>query len=230
MCTGKCSRVVGVGLWPLALTCIICNLLLCFPDWDTQYVQDGGRLLTPEVLYLGGLVGGGAMILIPAIHIQATGQQGCCGNRCGVTLTGSPLPQMFLSILFALVGVAGSVYAVSVSALGLVNGPLCEVANGNWERPFHTTDEDYLFNTSAWDACVNPPGVVRFNVILFSLVLAAALLELLLCGVQVLNGLFGCLCGTCNKKQAKSPTVRPLTVEPAPRPPQSQLPLRAGGT
>ncbi|XP_065273052.1 transmembrane 4 L6 family member 5-like [Emys orbicularis] len=200
MCTGKCSRVVGVGLWPLALTCIVCNLLLCFPDWDTQYVQDGGRLLTPEVLYLGGLVGGGAMILIPAIHIQATGQQGCCGNRCG----------MFLSILFALVGVAGSVYAVSVSALGLVNGPLCEVANGNWERPFHTTDEElseqsYLFNTSAWDACVNPPGVVRFNVILFSLVLAVALLELLLCGVQVLNGLFGCLCGTCNKKQAKSP-------------------------
>ncbi|XP_065426290.1 transmembrane 4 L6 family member 5-like [Chrysemys picta bellii] len=117
---------------------------------------------------------------------------------------------MFLSILFALVGVAGSVYAVSVSALGLVNGPLCEVANGNWEWPFHTTDKElseqsYLFNTSVWDACVNPPGVVRFNVILFSLVLAAALLELLLCGIQVLNGLFGCLCGTCNKKQARSP-------------------------
>uniref|UniRef100_A0A452GUH8 Transmembrane 4 L six family member 5 n=1 Tax=Gopherus agassizii TaxID=38772 RepID=A0A452GUH8_9SAUR len=194
MCTGKCSWVVGVGLWPLALTCTICNLLLCFPDWDTQYVQGGGRLLTPEVLYLGGLVGGGAMILIPAIHIQATGWQGCCGNRCG----------MFLSILFALVGVAGSVYAVSVSALGLVNGPLCQVreANGSlstWAQPFRS--QSYLFNTSTWDACVNPPGVIRFNVILFSLVLVAALMELLLCGVQVLNGLFGCLCGTCNKKQ-----------------------------
>ncbi|XP_039355719.1 transmembrane 4 L6 family member 5-like [Mauremys reevesii] len=205
MCTGKCSRVVGVGLWPLALTCIVCNLLLCFPDWDTQYVKGGGRLLTPEVLYLGGLVGGGAMILIPAIHIQATGRQGCCGNRCG----------MFLSILFALVGVAGSIYAVSVSALGLVNGPLCQVRESNgslgtWGQPFLSTDEElskqsYLFNTSMWDTCVNPPGVVQFNVILFSLVLAAALLELLLCGVQVLNGLFGCLCGTCNKKQARDP-------------------------
>ncbi|CAM4706287.1 unnamed protein product [Lepidochelys olivacea] len=130
MCTGKCSRVVGLGLLPLALTCIVCNLLLCFPDWDTQYVHEGGKLLTPAVLYLGGLVGGGIMILIPAIHIQATGRQGCCGNRCG----------MFLSILFALVGLAGSVYAVSVSALGLVYGPLCQVLESNgslgkWERP-----------------------------------------------------------------------------------------------
>ncbi|XP_030402847.1 transmembrane 4 L6 family member 1-like isoform X2 [Gopherus evgoodei] len=137
MCTRKCSRVVGVGLWPLALTCTICNLLLCFPDWDTQYVQGGGRLLTPEVLYLGGLVGGGAMILIPAIHIQATSRQACCGNRCG----------MFLSILFALVGVAGSVYAVSVSALGLVNGPLCQVREDNgslstWAQPFRSAHEE----------------------------------------------------------------------------------------
>nr|XP_048690996.1 uncharacterized protein LOC125629656 isoform X1 [Caretta caretta] len=135
MCTGKCSRVVGLGLLPLALTCIVCNLLLCFPDWDTQYVHEGGKLLTPAVLYLGGLVGGGIMILIPAIHIQATGRQGCCGNRCG----------MFLSILFALVGLAGSVYAVSVSALGLVYGPLCQVLESNgslgkWEQPF-TQDE-----------------------------------------------------------------------------------------
>ncbi|CAM2110508.1 transmembrane 4 L6 family member 5 isoform X2 [Caretta caretta] len=201
MCTGKCSRVVGLGLLPLALTCIVCNLLLCFPDWDTQYVHEGGKLLTPAVLYLGGLVGGGIMILIPAIHIQATGRQGCCGNRCG----------MFLSILFALVGLAGSVYAVSVSALGLVYGPLCQVLESNgslgkWEQPFtqdELSEQSYLFNTSTWDTCAKPPGVVRFNVILFALVLAASLLELLLCGVQVLNGLFGCLCGTCSKKRAE---------------------------
>ncbi|XP_030402848.1 transmembrane 4 L6 family member 5-like isoform X3 [Gopherus evgoodei] len=144
-------------------------------------------------------------ILIPAIHIQATSRQACCGNRCG----------MFLSILFALVGVAGSVYAVSVSALGLVNGPLCQVREDNgslstWAQPFRSAHEElseqsYLFNTSTWDACVNPPGVIRFNVTLFSLVLVAALMELLLCGVQVLNGLFGCLCGTCNKKQDRGP-------------------------
>ncbi|XP_050789609.1 uncharacterized protein LOC127039785 isoform X6 [Gopherus flavomarginatus] len=163
-------------------------------------------------------------ILIPAIHIQATGRQGCCGNRCG----------MFLSILFALVGVAGSVYAVSVSALGLVNGPLCQVqeANGSlstWAQPFRSTHEElseqsYLFNTSTWDACVNPPGVIRFNVILFSLVLVAALMELLLCRVQVLNGLFGCLCGTCNKKQDRGPKVRPHSrAGPAPHPRASRI-------
>ncbi|XP_006127326.1 transmembrane 4 L6 family member 5-like isoform X1 [Pelodiscus sinensis] len=204
MCTGKCSRVVGVGLWPLALTCIVCNLILCFPAWDLQYVQQRDQL-TPEVLYLGGLVGGGLLILIPAIHIQATGRQGCCGNRCG----------MFLSILFALLGVVGSVYAVSVASLGLVNGPLCQVRKSNgslgaWEQPFRSLDleqlreRSYLFNTSTWDTCVKPPGVVQFNVILFSLGLGAALLELLLCAAQVLNGLFGCLCGTCNRRQDRS--------------------------
>ncbi|XP_067412900.1 transmembrane 4 L6 family member 5-like isoform X1 [Emydura macquarii macquarii] len=137
MCTGKCSRVVGIGLWPLALICIVCNLLLFFPNWDTQYLRDKGSTLTPEVLYLGGLVGGGAMNLIPAIYIQATGRKGCCGNRCG----------MFLSIFFALVGVAGAVYAVSISTLGLVHGPLCQLQHPNssftqWLQPFRSTDYD----------------------------------------------------------------------------------------
>ncbi|XP_020646106.3 metallo-beta-lactamase domain-containing protein 1 isoform X2 [Pogona vitticeps] len=197
MCTGTCSRVVGAALWPLALLGIVANILLAFPDWKTEYVHGWGKRLTPEVLYLGGLVGGGVMVLVPAIHIQATGRRGCCGNRCG----------MLLSVLFAAVGVLGALYALTVSMLGLVHGPFCQYLNGTllvWGRPFEhheesSSQESYLFDTSLWDTCLDPPGVTRFNVILFSLIGCASLVELGLCFIQIFNGLFGCLCGTCRE-------------------------------
>nr|XP_056719539.1 transmembrane 4 L6 family member 5-like [Euleptes europaea] len=201
MCTGACSRVVGAALWPFALLCIVANLLLAFPNWKTEYIENRGKHLTPEVLYLGGIIGGGIMVLVPAIHIQATGRHGCCGNRCG----------MFLSVLFAAIGLAGSLYALSASALGLVRGPLCkyQLANGmsSWGRPFwneeqHLSDDSYLFHRDLWDICQVPEGVTEFNVILFSLVLGSSVAELVLCGIQVLNGLLGCLCGTCSQEKA----------------------------
>ncbi|XP_015270353.1 PREDICTED: transmembrane 4 L6 family member 5-like isoform X2 [Gekko japonicus] len=140
-------------------------------------------------------------VLVPAIQIQAPGSRGCCGNRCG----------MFISVVSAAIGLAGSLYALSVSALGLVRGPLCKypLENGTlsaWERPFWDggqsfSNESYLFDRGLWDVCRVPAGVTEFNVILFSLIVAASVVELAICGVQVLNGLFGCLCGTCNKEK-----------------------------
>ncbi|XP_042329882.1 LOW QUALITY PROTEIN: transmembrane 4 L6 family member 5-like [Sceloporus undulatus] len=293
MCTGACSRVVGAALWPFALLAIVANVLLAFPDWKTEYVHDFGQHLTPEVLYLGGLVGGGVMVLIPAIHIQATGSHGCCGNRCG----------MFLSVLLAAVGAVGATYAIVVSMLGLAHGPPCQyLQNGthlDWGRPFEHSEEplrgqfgkpervasvalratlqgstagqqdlsligggwpggpkmggssplantllcqtampaqwmlrargaeqmsarwplvvpscpptvfsllcaskdSYLFNAEMWDICKDPPRVILFNVVLFSLILGAGLAELGLCLVQIFNGLFGCVCGTCREEK-----------------------------
>ncbi|KAK7909332.1 hypothetical protein WMY93_014016 [Mugilogobius chulae] len=43
-------------------------------------------------------------------------------------------------------------------------------------------------------------GVVEFNLGLFATLLVCASLELILCAVQMVNGLFGCLCGTCGGK------------------------------
>ncbi|PIO36930.1 hypothetical protein AB205_0194110 [Aquarana catesbeiana] len=65
------------------------------------------------------------------------------------------------------------------------------------------SDDNYLFNTNIWSTCVYPEGVVAFNVVLFSLVLFASGISLILCTIQVLNGLFGCLCGTCRDKNWK---------------------------
>lgn len=44
------------------------------------------------------------------------------------------LLQMFLSILFAAVGVAGALYSFAVALVGLSNGPFCKTKDG-WETP-----------------------------------------------------------------------------------------------
>ncbi|XP_018422171.1 PREDICTED: transmembrane 4 L6 family member 4-like [Nanorana parkeri] len=201
MCTGKCSRFIGISLYPLVVFAIVCNVILFFPGWETGPIQNPESQMTPEVLYLGGVIGSGLLVLIPAIHIQATGREGCCNNRCG----------MFLSIIFAAIGVVGSLYGFVVSIVGMVKGPVCQywpslsvTQQPIWGRPFDSKLEDfsednYLFNKALWNTCINPVGVVEFNVILFSMVLTASGISLILCTIQVINGLFGCLCGTCRK-------------------------------
>jgi len=193
MCTGKCSKFIAVSLYVLAAVSITCNLMLFFPGWDTKYVADDSEekpRLTPEVKFMGGLVGGGLMILIPAIHIHLTSSRdGCCANRCG----------MFLSIGFAAVGVAGAIYSLAIAAVGLANGPVCRVGLV-WTRPFEGGNASYLEDTALWKLCAEPEDVVEFNVALFSTLLVTSGIATLLCGIQMVNGLFGCICGTCGKE------------------------------
>uniref|UniRef100_A0A8C2ICV4 Uncharacterized protein n=1 Tax=Cyprinus carpio TaxID=7962 RepID=A0A8C2ICV4_CYPCA len=176
MCTGKCSKFIAICLYPLALLSIICNIFLFFPDFQTIYSKkeaEGLHRLTDEIKYMGGVVGGGILVLIPAIHIHSTGRQGCC---------------MFLSIIFAAVGVAGALYSGTIAAVGLIHGKVVF-------RNEHLVEKIIERNRE-------PENIVVFNIGLFSALLVAACLELLLCGFQVLNGLFGCICGTCNHKEA----------------------------
>uniref|UniRef100_A0A3B4GLV4 Si:ch211-137i24.10 n=1 Tax=Pundamilia nyererei TaxID=303518 RepID=A0A3B4GLV4_9CICH len=179
MCTGKCSRFIS----------IICNIGLFFPDGDVTYDKDGH--ITEEVKYMGGLIGGGVLVLLPALYIHLTGKEGCYGNRCG----------MFLSIAFAAVGVAGGLYSLIVAALGLQNGPLCKTVL-IWTTPFKelTGDNNYLKNDKLWSLCTEPKNIVQFNLGLFGTLLATSCLQVILCAIQMINGLFGCLCGTCNKE------------------------------
>ncbi|XP_034034507.1 transmembrane 4 L6 family member 4 isoform X2 [Thalassophryne amazonica] len=187
MCTGQCSRCIAITLYPLAVLSIICNIVLFFPGGDVKYAKDGH--ITEEVKYMGGVFGGGLLVLLPALYMHLTGLKGCCGNRCG----------MLLSIVFAAVGVAGAIYSFIVALLGLINGPLCEVAFV-WITPFKDRDESYLNNKYWWSTCSNPKDVVQFNIGLFATLLATSCLQGVLCAIQMINGLFGCLCGTCNKE------------------------------
>lgn len=60
--------------------------------------------------------------------------------------------------------------------------------------------ESYLKDHSTWGTCTEPKNVVEFNVGLFSTLLVTSALQLILCAIQMINGLFGCLCGTCKDK------------------------------
>ncbi|XP_071398815.1 transmembrane 4 L6 family member 5-like [Centroberyx affinis] len=199
MCTGKCSKFIAVSLYVLAAVSVVCNIMLFFPDFDTSFAaddRDGKDRITEEVKYMGGFIGGGIMVLIPAIHIHLTSSKGCCNNRCG----------MFLSIGFAAAGVAGALYSLSVAALGLANGPTCLWSNlyhpiPTWGTPFANSNGSYLGDKDMWKWCRIPENVVEFNVALFSTLLVAAGVELVLCAIQMVNGLFGCLCGTCSGKE-----------------------------
>uniref|UniRef100_A0A1A7Z658 Uncharacterized protein n=2 Tax=Iconisemion striatum TaxID=60296 RepID=A0A1A7Z658_9TELE len=199
MCTGACSKFIAIPLYIMALVSVICNIMLFFPDFDTQYAKQdkkGNARLTDEVKYMGGLIGGGIMILVPAIHIHLTSAKNCCANRCG----------MFLSIGFAAIGVLGAIFSLSVASVGLSNGPVCSWSDKNslaeeWGRPFANSSGSYLGNKTSWSICKIPDNVVEFNVGLFSTLLVAASLELILCAIQMVNGLFGCLCGTCSGKE-----------------------------
>ncbi|CAN9509813.1 unnamed protein product [Ophioblennius macclurei] len=194
MCTGKCSKVVAIPLYILAPLSIICNAMLFFPDFKTEYAEqdmEGNSQITTEVKYMGGLIGGGVLALIPAIHIHLTGVKTCCANRCG----------MFLSIFFAALGVTGGLYSMIVAALGLFHGPTCLWKPDNeglqWGTPFVNRTESYLTDSETWHTCIEPKDVVEFNLVLFSILLVAAALQIILCAIQMVNGLFGCLCGTC---------------------------------
>ncbi|XP_036843250.1 transmembrane 4 L6 family member 4-like isoform X1 [Oncorhynchus mykiss] len=200
MCTGKCSKVIAIPLYVLAGVSIICNIIAFFPGWSTKYAQEdrdgNGDRITDEVKYMGGFIGGGLMCLIPAIHIHLTSSKGCCANRCG----------MFLSIGFAAAGVVGALYSLATAALVLANGPVCLFKapgdkDASWGRPFFKNNGSYLGDSELWTTCEEPKDVVEFNIGLFATLLVAASVELVLCVIQMVNGLFGCICGTCGGKE-----------------------------
>nr|XP_004666932.1 transmembrane 4 L6 family member 5 [Jaculus jaculus] len=192
MCTGKCARCVGLSLIPLSLICIVANALLLVPDGKTTWTNNH---LSLQVWLMGGFIGGGLMVLCPGISAVRAGGKGCCGagccgNRC----------RMLRSIFCSAFGMLGAIYCLSVSGTGLRIGPKCLI-NNKWDYHFEETSGAYLHNDTLWNMCEEPPHVVPWNVTLFSLLVVASSLEIVLCGIQLVNASLGVLCGDCRKKQ-----------------------------
>ncbi|XP_045680443.1 transmembrane 4 L6 family member 5 [Phyllostomus hastatus] len=194
MCTGKCARFVGLSLISLSLICILSNTLLLVPNGKTTWTNVDN--LSLQVWLMAGFIGGGLMVLCPGIAAVRAGGKGCCGagccgNRC----------RMLRSVFCSALGVLGAIYCLSVSGAGLRIGPKCSMDGKKWNYPFQDTSGSYLLNRTQWSLCKEPPNVVTWNVTLFSLLVAASSLELLLCGMQVVNATIGVFCGDCRKKE-----------------------------
>ena len=107
---------------------------------------------------------------------------------------------MLRSVFSSAFGVLGAIYCLSVAGAGLRIGPKCLIDN-KWDYHFQETEGAYLRNDTLWNLCEAPPHVVPWNVTLFSILVVASSLELVLCGIQLVNATFGVLCGDCRKKE-----------------------------
>uniref|UniRef100_A0A8C9S279 Si:dkey-83h2.3 n=1 Tax=Scleropages formosus TaxID=113540 RepID=A0A8C9S279_SCLFO len=193
MCVARCSRFVGVSLVPLAVLCILGNILLLLPDLQTRYLleghlhegllwlQDGGELLPREVLPLCDVL---------ALCV--------CVCVCNLSVCLSHAQMLWLVGYSCIAMVAAGICFVT-SSTGLVNGPLClhnSTEGPVWDEPPQWQRGRWLLPQVSWPSvCQEPRGVVLWNVVLFSILMAASAIQVLLCIVHTLNAILGMLCG-----------------------------------
>ncbi|XP_024064348.1 transmembrane 4 L6 family member 4 [Terrapene carolina triunguis] len=189
MCSGGCAKCLGITLIPLAVLCTLANILLFFPGGE---VMSNNEHITDEVWYFGGMLGSGVLMIFPALVFLGLKNNDCCGC-CGNESCGKRFA-MFTSIIFAAVGLLGAGYCFVVSAVALNRGPKCN--NGiNWNYPFE--NGNYLSNDTMWALCKSPEHIIPWNLTLFSLLLIMSGIQVVLCAIQVVNGLIGTICGDC---------------------------------
>ncbi|XP_015248805.1 transmembrane 4 L6 family member 4 [Cyprinodon tularosa] len=192
MCSGSFAKCLGITLMPLAIVCVLCNILLFFPSG--KVVKN--NQITEEVWYFGGILGSGVLMIFPALVFLGLKNNDCCGC-CGNESCGRRFA-MLSSILFAAVGVLGAGYSVVVSAVAINRGPMClnsTYPDAAGTYPFE--NGNYLSNKTIWTKCEKPDNLVTWHLSLFSVILAMGLIQIVLCAVQVINGLLGALCGDC---------------------------------
>ncbi|ROI83754.1 Transmembrane 4 L6 family member 4 [Anabarilius grahami] len=192
MCSGNFAKCLGITLIPLAIICVLCNILLFFPSGK---VAEQSSDITNEVFYLGGILGSGVLMIFPALVFLGLKNNDCCGC-CGNESCGKRFA-MFSSILFAAAGAVGAGYSVIISSVAINHGPKCFTPNNSTHAIYPFNDGDYLTNRTLWEQCESPGGIITWHLTLFCILLVTGLVQIGLCAFQVINGLIGTICGDC---------------------------------
>ncbi|XP_063775640.1 transmembrane 4 L6 family member 18 [Pseudophryne corroboree] len=183
----SCSEYSVLAIFPLAVCSLVVNILLYFPNGDTTYA--GSNQLTNYVWFFEGICFGGIMMIIVAAVLLLVDFYKC-GTSFGARTKGC---SRLGSIGFALLGVLFSGYSLIISSLGLAQGPYCMTVTG-WSYPF--TAGSYLVDYSTWSQCLEPPYVVEWNVILFSILIVLSSLQVIICLGKAILDVIAMLCGT----------------------------------
>ncbi|XP_063762983.1 transmembrane 4 L6 family member 19 isoform X2 [Eleginops maclovinus] len=190
MCVSRFLQCVSYSLVPMAMVCMLCNILLLLPDLKIHFLLDGH--VTREATWAPGLWGSGLVLLAARSFLRSSRTTGCFTFR----------RQMFFQMLFSGVCVLSAGFCSLVSATALTQGPLClynDTHTLTWGvplQPLADRHSGYLYNRSVWySVCVQPGGVVLWNVVLFGVMGGVSALQTLLCGVNVLNTMLGLLLG-----------------------------------
>ncbi|XP_074789793.1 LOW QUALITY PROTEIN: transmembrane 4 L6 family member 5 [Mastacembelus armatus] len=198
MCVSGCLRCVGVSLIPMAIVCMLSNMLLLLPELSIQFLLEGH--VTREATWATGLWGSGFLVLLGArAFVQSSQTKGCCAFRS----------QMLCQVGYSCVCLLAACCCLLVSATGLSHGPLClynSTSGLTWGVPLEPKADHhsgYLYNRTLWSGvCQRPHDVVKWNVILFSVMGGASGLQTLLCAANILNSLLGLVLGhgLCHNK------------------------------
>ncbi|XP_004572606.2 transmembrane 4 L6 family member 1 isoform X1 [Maylandia zebra] len=191
MCVSRCLRCVGVSLVPMAIVCILCNILLLVPELKIQFLLDGH--VTREATWATGLWGSGFLVLLGArAFVQSSRTRGCCAFRS----------QMLCQLLYSCLCLLSAASCSLVSATGLSQGPLClynDSSGPTWGvplQPLPGRHSGYLFNRTLWSGvCLEPSSVVQWNLVLFSVMGTVSGLQTVLCGANILNSILGLILG-----------------------------------
>ncbi|XP_048024898.1 transmembrane 4 L6 family member 4 [Megalobrama amblycephala] len=192
MCSGNFAKCLGITLIPLAIICVLCNILLFFPSGT---VAEQSSDIANEVFYFGGILGSGVLMIFPALVFLGLKNNDCCGC-CGNESCGKRFA-MFSSILFAAAGAIGAGYSVIVSCLAINHGPKCFTQTNTTHASYPFIDGNYLTNHTLWDLCEGPGDIITWHLTLFCILLVTGLVQIGLCAFQVINGLIGTICGDC---------------------------------
>uniref|UniRef100_A0A3P8U8E2 Si:dkey-83h2.3 n=1 Tax=Amphiprion percula TaxID=161767 RepID=A0A3P8U8E2_AMPPE len=187
----RCLRCVGVSLVPMAIVCMLSNVLLLFPDLKVRFLLEGH--VTREAAWATGVWGSGITVHVNRLIPGSTGSSSML----------FPVFQMLCQVLVSCACLLAAASCCLVSATGLSQGPLClynSSSGPTWGVPLHS---GYLYNRTLWSGvCLEPGSVVQWNVVLFSVMGGTSGLQTLLCGFNVLNSLLGLILGQgfCHNK------------------------------